>query len=168
LIQIIIEAIWYCRLLAIDDTAVTITNEDIEKEGEGVCDKASTSRNKLPPRADPTKHYYTTCIQLIVISRIVKSKIVMLRTSGSFARETVKLEEIVSMDSPLNLWKCKSNLINGLVNEGCSFYASLHSAFYYRCHPRVCCISNLLVQRYMLIPALVKDIYRCESIRQGH
>lgn len=145
MVQIIIESIWYCRLLAAGDSGVPTSTDELEKEGEEVCDKPRTSRNNLPAKADAKKHYYTTCIQLIVISRILKKKIVMIRTSGTFARDSVKLDEVVSLDNPLNIWKCKSDIIKGLVDAGCEFYASSHSAFYCRLHPRVCILFNLLV-----------------------
>jgi hypothetical protein len=138
LLQIILEAAWYCRLLAIGADGESIPDDRIEKDGEFLCGTPPTAANKLPPCADMNKQRLLNIIQLAPISLIVGSeRIKMVRTSGALARDSWSLKEEPDLNTPLNVWRCGAKPLRGLVSNECKFYASAHAAFYYRIHPRV-------------------------------
>lgn len=147
LIQIILETVWYCRLLAKGEGGEPVTDERMERDGEMVCGTPPTTENKLPPCAELKKMKLLNYIQLAPISLIAKKdKIRMIRTSGSLARDSWSLVEIPVVDTPLNAWSCGSKILRSLVSDDCRYFSSAHAAFYYRVHPRVSqCFSNTVL-----------------------
>lgn len=115
-----------------------LDSQTIEREGEEVCGTPPTAANGLPPCADLEKQKLLNILQLIPISRMVKKEnILMCRMSGALARDSWSVEEVSSMETPLNEWKCHDPMIRSLVSNDCAYYATAHAAFYYRLHPRV-------------------------------
>lgn len=169
-VQIILETVWYCRLLAKDDNIDPILADVIEKKGEDVCGTPATPANGLPASADIGKQKLLNILQMFPISRRVqKERIKMVRASGSLSRDSWSLCEISSPSTPLNRWECQSATLSSLVSTDCLFFATAHAAYYYRNHPRVCrSLLMILVQRYLPFSSHPSFQECLKSIKQRH
>jgi hypothetical protein len=169
-VQIILETVWYCRLLAKGEDADRISDDVIKKKGEDVCGTPSTAANGLPACADVGKQRLLNILQLFPISRMVKrERIKMVRASGGLSRESWSLFEISNPSTPLNSWECRSGVLSSLVSTDCAYFATAHAAYYYRQHSRVChSILTILVQRYLPFSSQATFPERFKGFKQKH
>ena len=125
---VILDVTWYCPRIA---APASKTYDE-----EGFCNPPNLGDSE-GISIDTEKKHLLTVIQLTLL-RSAGCSISMIRASGSFAKNALKLEqELVNLETPVNFWATSSELIAESVSASCRFVYTSHISAVLRKFPLV-------------------------------